>query len=186
MGVYLFSLLSAAFFLIPTVHATSSADIDREKWENDYLDYNPEIDRYEDYAKGRNRKLYRAIGGGAKKITCSFYPDGNKNIKYLNPGEQISVSYKDNLNQLHEQTMIVGEALADDFGCMGACGPSCPSRGLPNAFTLDCLKHDLCVFEFGADPVNKRSDHPMCGILFDNAVDDWCKVGHIFQDSKER
>ena len=38
---------------------------------------------------------------------------------------------------------------------MGACGPSCPTRGLPNAFTMDCLKHDLCVLQFGADPKTK-------------------------------
>ena len=120
-----------AFFSVSTIYATTSADVEREKWENNYVDFNPDIHSYEEYAKGRNRIFYRAIGGGAKKITCSFYPDGNKKIVYLNPGQEITVTYEDNLNNSHEQTLIIGEALAEDFGCMGACGPSCPTRGLP-------------------------------------------------------
>ena len=58
-------------FSISTIYATTSADIEREKWENDYVDFNPETIVTKSM-QGRNPIPYRAIGGGAKKTLASI------------------------------------------------------------------------------------------------------------------
>ena len=174
-------LLYAVVFSLSILYAATFEDLQKEKWDNNYVGFDPQTHRYEQYAFERNRFLYKAFGRGAKKITCSFYSAKNKDIVYINPGLEMLVQFRDASGFRHESMIVVGDALSEDFGCMGACGPSCPRRGLPVAFTLDCLKHDLCVYKFGADPINKRADHPSCGHLFENAIDDWCSSGHLFQ-----
>ena len=188
--VSLVKIIAIPFTLVCLVsfysYAGDLSEVDKEKWGNSYKDFDADSDNYRDYAKARNRLLYRAVGNRAKSLTCAFYKKNNHKIEYLNPGDEVDVSFVDSSGVYTEQRMIVGQSLGESFGCMGACGPSCPTRGLPSAFTMDCLKHDLCVYSNGIDNNLKRSDHPLCGDLFNEAIDDWCEEGHMFQDNFQK
>ena len=54
--------------------------------------------------------------------------------------------------------------------CMGRCGGGCGNL-LPDAWTKDCLDHDICIVDQNAQ--NGLAADPNCGNEFNHAADDY-------------
>lgn len=97
----------------------------------------------------------------------------NRSVTCVAVGQVVEIAYASR-GAVHSERVRVGDDWgrlaqnAGDYGCMGRCGPGCPSRG-PGLWTRDCLVHDVCSYRNASrlGPLD-----PSCGSAHVDTFDD--------------
>ena len=144
-------------------------DIETVHSHREYIELKKQLYGYSDAAAIFSRLFIKRLIENVNQVTTIEFNSHVLIDEITDTGKQFKGYYR------------VGESLGKKFECMGACGPGCPRFGVVEAFTKECLAHDVCVLRFGIDDKRQREKHPECGSLYTKAKSSWLKYGHFFQ-----
>lgn len=92
----------------------------------------------------------------------------NEGITCVSIGSNVTALYDKNGRDVRTN-ISVGQSYKGGQ-CMGRCGGAC-GNWLPDAWTKDCLDHDICIVDQNGS--NGLAADPNCGNEFNHAADDY-------------
>ena len=113
------------------------------------------------------------VAGALAALGLGLAAASNRQVECLAIGQLVDISYESR-GSLHTERVRVGDdwgklaANQGDYGCMGRCGPGCPSHG-SGTWTRDCLIHDVCSYR---NTSRRGPLDPSCGARHLDTFDD--------------
>lgn len=93
----------------------------------------------------------------------------NEGITCINIGSTVKAVYDKANGRTIRRNIRVGNSYKGGQ-CMGRCGAAC-GNFLPDAWTKDCLDHDICIADQNGQ--NGLANDPNCGNEFNHAASDY-------------
>jgi len=98
------------------------------------------------------------------------YAGQNEGITCIDIGDRETAEYDKGRNGRDVNRRITVNSSFRGGRCMGRCGAGC-GNFLPDAYTKDCLDHDICISDQGG--ANDFANDANCGDEFNQAADDF-------------
>ena len=101
--------------------------------------------------------------------SLTYAASSNEGITCINRGSTVQAVYDKANGRTIRRNIRVGQSYKGGQ-CMGRCGAAC-GNFLPDAWTKDCLDHDICVADQNGQ--NQLGSDPNCGNEFNHAASDY-------------